>query len=212
MSAQPQSSPQDTSGIRSVLSLAPVYRLAQSLIGADRFRRVIADDVLALADGDRMLDLGCGTADILEYLPDIDYLGFDPSDRYVDAAVARFGHRGTFVTSLDSIPEDVLADRTIVTAIGVFHHMDDDTVHESLDLATRALRPGGRFISVDPTFTDDQHRVARALISRDRGQHVRTPAETEALIAEHFASHDVSVRHDLLRTPYTHVIVQASTI
>lgn len=210
MSNHPQPSPQDTSGVRSVLSLASVYRAAQSLIGADRFRQVIADEVLSVSPGDRMLDLGCGTADILGHLPDVEYLGFDPSDRYVDAAVARFDDRGSFVTSLEDVPDEELSGRSIVTAIGVFHHMDDDMVHESLGLARRVLSPGGRFVSVDPTFTDDQHRIARLLISRDRGQHVRTPAEIESLVGDHFTTADVSVRHDLLRTPYTHVIVQAT--
>lgn len=210
MNAQPESSSQNTSGIRSILSLAPAYRFAQSLIGADEFRRAFADEVLQLTDGDRMLDIGCGTADILDYLPDVDYLGFDPSARYVDAATARFGTRGIFVRSLDDVDDDVLTGRSIVTAIGVFHHMDDDTVRTALGLATHALRPGGRFVSIDPTFTDDQHRVAKWLISRDRGQHVRTPAEIERLLGDYFDAPDVSVHHDLLRTPYTHVIVQAS--
>ncbi len=208
MNERSLSGPQDTSGLRSILSLAPAYRLAQRLVGADRFRRVLADEVLDLDDDDRVLDIGCGTADILEHLPDLDYVGFDPSRRYVDAASSRFGHRGTFVTSVTDLGDTDVADRSVVTAIGVFHHMDDDTVHESLDLARRVLRPGGRLVSVDPTFTDDQHRVARFLIARDRGRHVRTPDEMTALLRDHFPAAEIQVRHDLLRTPYTHVIVQ----
>ena len=131
-----------TTGLRSVLSLASVYRFAQRAIGAEAFRETLAAEVLQVSDGDRILDIGCGTADIVEHLPDVDYLGFDSSERYVEAARQRFGDRGRFVTAVPSEVDDVFGDRTLVTAIGVLHHLDDDTAHEALELAETALRPG----------------------------------------------------------------------
>ena len=206
----PSSRSQVTTGVRSVLSLASVYRFAQRAIGADAFRRTLVTEVMHVGSGDRLLDIGCGTADIVEYLPDVDYVGFDSSERYVDAARRRFGDRGRFVTAVPATVDEGFGDRTMVTAIGVLHHLDDDTAHDALALASRALQPGGTFVSVDPTFTDDQHRIARFLIERDRGQHVRTPAEMRVLLADHFDEVTAEVRHDLLRTPYTHLIVRAS--
>jgi SAM-dependent methyltransferase len=201
---------QVTTGLRSVLSLASVYRLAQRAIGAEAFRETLAAEILQVGDGDRILDIGCGTADILEHLPEVDYLGFDSSDRYVEAARQRFGDRGRFVTAVPNEVDDAFGDRTLVTAIGVLHHLDDQTAHEALELATKVLRPGGSFVSVDPTLTDDQHRIARFLIERDRGQFVRTPDQMRLLVGDHFDDVDLQVRHDMLRTPYSHVIVRAS--
>lgn len=201
--------PENTSGLRSVLSLAPAYRAAQRLIGADQARRFLTEEILSLGTHDRLLDIGCGTADILEHLPAVDYVGFDPSRRYVAAARSRFGDRGKFVTSLAALGDPGLTDRSVVLAIGVLHHMDDDQAHETLDLALHALRPGGRFVSFDPAFVDGQHWFARFLITRDRGRHVRTPDETAALFHNRFQTVDIQLRHDLLRTPYSHVIVQA---
>ncbi len=200
---------QVTTGIRSVLSLASVYRFAQRAIGAEAFRETLAAEVLDVSEGDRILDVGCGTADILDHLPEVDYLGFDSSDRYVDAARERFGDRGRFVTAAPTDVDDTFGDRTLVTAIGVLHHLDDETAHEALALAVKALRPGGRFVSVDPTLTDDQHAVARFLIERDRGQFVRTPEQMRHLVGDHFDDVSMEVRHDMLRTPYTHLIVRA---
>ena len=199
-----------TTGLRSVLSLASAYRFAQRAIGAEAFRETLAAEVLQVSDGDRILDIGCGTADIVEHLPDVDYLGFDSSERYVEAARQRFGDRGRFVTAVPSEVDDVFGDRTLVTAIGVLHHLDDDTAHEALELAAAALRPGGSFVSVDPTLTDGQHPVARFLIQRDRGQFVRTPDQMRTLIGGHFDAISIEVRHDMLRTPYSHVIVRAA--
>lgn len=210
MDTRSEHAPENTSGLRSVLSLAPAYRLAQRMIGADHARRVLVDEILGVTADDRVLDLGCGTADILDHLPTTDYVGVDPSQRYVDAAADRFGGRGTFVTDLSELPDGITGDRTLVMAIGVFHHMDDDTVRDALATARTALRSGGRFVSIDPTFTDDQHRVARWLIEHDRGRHVRRPDVLAALVNEHFPAATVDVRGDLLRTPYTHVIVRAA--
>ena len=114
------------------------------------------------------------------------------------------------MSDLTELPEAAADDRTLVMAIGVFHHMDNDTVREALATAHGAMGPGGRFVSIDPTFADDQHRVATWLIKRDRGRHVRRPEQLMALVNEQFPAATIDVRHDLLRTPYTHVIVHAA--
>jgi SAM-dependent methyltransferase len=203
------STSQVTTGVRSVLSLASVYRFAQRAIGAEAFREALASEVLGVSEGDRILDIGCGTADILDHLPPVDYVGFDSSERYVEAARERFGDRGRFVTAEPTDVDDAFGDRTLVMAIGVLHHLDDATAHEALELAANALRTGGTFVSVDPTLTDDQHAVARFLIKRDRGQYVRTPEQMQLLVDDHFDAVDMKVRHDMLRTPYSHLIVRA---
>jgi SAM-dependent methyltransferase len=46
--------------------------------------------------GQKVLDIGCGSGDILEDLPGVDYLGFDINPKCVEAAQKQFGHRGCF--------------------------------------------------------------------------------------------------------------------
>lgn len=199
---------QRTTGLRSMLSMAPVYRLTQWALGATRVRQTLADEYIHASVDDRVLDLGCGTADILDHIPSTDYLGYDPSDRYVMDATRRFSHRGVFTASREDLA--TVSDRTVVLAIGVLHHMTNDEASELVSVAFDSLVPGGRFVTIDPTFVADQSRIARGLIVRDRGQQVRTPDATRDLVESAFDAVVVSVRHDLLRLPYSHVITQST--
>jgi len=64
-------------------------------------------------DGDKILDIGCGTADILEYLPNVEYLGFDMNNRYIQFALQKYGNRGKFFckkVNLDVLDNKVLFD------------------------------------------------------------------------------------------------------
>jgi SAM-dependent methyltransferase len=202
---------ENNQGIRAALSLAPVYRLAQKAIGADRTRQIISEELIASTAADRILDIGCGTADILDACDAQDYVGFDPNEHYIQSSKDRYGDRGNFVTSGVDDFKIQAPDRTIAMAIGVLHHLPDEQVESALRLARAALVPGGRFVSIDPTLVEDQHRIAKFLVSRDRGQHVRTPSEMTALVAHVFEDHTITVRHDLLRVPYSHVLVEAQS-
>lgn len=207
-------SAQRTSGLRSIFSLAPVYRFAQNTIGATKARIIIASELIRIQPDDRVLDIGCGTGDILTTFPkSVDYVGFDPSPAYIADARLHYGDRGQFfVAGTNSELPHSTADRTLATAIGVFHHLDDAGVIAALSQAHAALLPTGRFVSVDPTLVEGQHPIGRFLAKKDRGQFVRTPTQIEVLVRQVFPNVTVSVRHDMLRVPYSHVVVQCSSL
>ena len=198
--------------LREILAFPMLYRLFGLAVRGSGRKRYVAD-YLRPTPGMRILDIGCGPADILYDLPDVHYTGIDISPLYIEAARKRHGHRGTFLC------EDVVvtADRDpgsadLVMANGVLHHLDDDAALKLLRLAQKALAPGGRFVALDGCFVEDQSRLARFFLDRDRGQFVRTVNEYLALTRQVFGQVESHVRHDLLRIPYTLHIMECSTL
>lgn len=201
---------QKLSGLHAIFSHAGLYNLAQRLVGAEKARRRLVHDYFPDGGGYRLLDIGCGTAEILRHLPlDIDYSGFDASAAYIAEARRRFGKRGIFRAEL--VREAVLDELKpfdIVLAFGLLHHLDDEEAEMLFALAATALKPEGRLITIDPAYVAGQSRPARWMISQDRGRNVRTPAAYAELARNHFAEIEGTVRHDMLNIPYSHLILQ----
>jgi SAM-dependent methyltransferase len=195
--------------LRKLFGLAVVYRAFQSAVGGRALVEYL-DRYLKPTPGTRVLDIGCGPAGILRLLdPSIQYTGVDLSEAYIVNARRRFGARGRFVHS--SVTDFVLSEPgefDLVMANGVLHHLNDEEAVDLLRIAAAALRAGGRLVTIDGCYTTDQSRAARWVVSRDRGKHVRAAPAFAALARRHFVEVDEAVRHDLLRIPYSHLIME----
>lgn len=201
---------QITSGLRALLSAPRLYSGFQALMGARRFRSRFVSEFVRPSAGMNVLDIGCGPADILAHLDGVNYWGFDISRTYIARAQARFGDRGSFrckVLSLEDL--QALPSFDVVLAIGVLHHLDDEQALELLTTARRALKVGGRLLTVDPCFVPGQNPVARFIIEHDRGQNVRGEHAYEALMTRVFESPSVEVR-DQAWVPYTHCYMEGT--
>ncbi|MGG5818208.1 class I SAM-dependent methyltransferase [Falsiroseomonas sp. HW251] len=199
----------EKSGLFAILRRPAVYDFVQWLFRAERNRAWFAGTYLRAREGERMLDVGCGTADILRYLPRVDYVGFEPNPDYVAAARAAHGAAGTFHAGFfDAAAAAALAPVDLALVGAVLHHMDDAQATELFALLRRVVKPGGRVVTIDNVYAPGQNPVAKLLIGLDRGRHVRAPEAYAALAAPHFGSVTGEVVHQAW-PPYTFWIMTA---
>ncbi len=198
--------------ISSILSFPAGYRFFQRMVGAESFRKTYLVEHVKPCPGDKILDIGCGPGDILNHLPNVRYTGLDISPEYIAAAKQRYGSRGRFFcgdVGLAAI-EGEHSSFDLVLSVGVIHHLDDAQADKLFALARRVLSPTGRLVTYDGCYVPQQSRIARWMLSKDRGKFVRTREEYLRLAAPHFSTVEPQLRHDLLRIPYTHLILRCS--
>lgn len=166
---------QKTTGLLSIFTQPKAYDLFQGFVGAARLRELYAETFLRPFPEAKILDIGCGTSEILSFLPNtIKYIGYDLSAEYISAAIKRYGKRGDWhcapVSQMDVKDYGTF---DIVMANGVFHHLGNKDALRLSEIAAKALKPTGRFCSFDGCYIDGQSPIARYLISKDRGLNVR---------------------------------------
>ena len=158
-----------------------------------------------------MLDIGCGTGVILRYMPDVRYVGFDMSRSYVAACRKRYGNKGEFhCRALTASGVSDYGEFDLVLAIGVVHHLNDPEAVNMFSLAKAALVPGGRLVTLDGVYTDDQSPLVKLLLNNDRGKFVRKESRYRALAMSQFSDVSCSIHHDLFRIPYTVLIMECT--
>lgn len=199
---------QTTHGIRAILSNPLVYSTLQTLMGAKSSRESFVKNYVRPFPGIKVLDIACGPADILAYFTAVKYSGFDISEDYIDLvrkrALGQFHCRHLALDDLENLP---LFD--VVFALGLIHHLGDGEAINVMQLALRALKPGGRLLTIDPCLDPCQSSIARRLIRGDRGQNVRNKAGYEKLRGAVFESPRIEVKYRAW-IPYAHYFMECS--
>lgn len=201
---------QNAFGWRSILSLPGIYRYCQNILRRPGSRAELVDKYIRPEQGMSILDLGCGPAAILKYLPEnIHYAGVDVSVKYIDAARATYGNKGHFYClPVDALHDAGIGGFNLVMGLGVLHHLDDNQAMTFFDIAANVLELDGRCLTVDPCFVQGQSTISGILIHMDRGKNVRTADRYAALAKDAFSHITYNIHHDRLRVPYTHHIME----
>jgi SAM-dependent methyltransferase len=193
------------------LSNPYIYSTTMRLLGTNEIIRMFVETYIRPKPGDKIMDIGCGPADILNFLPEVEYYGFDIDAGYIEAAKKRFGKKGIFVCQKirkDAVDENSRFD--LILAKGVLHHLNDAEAADMFDLARTHLKKGGRLITYDGCYEPGQNYFAKMFLSMDRGKYVRTKETYLTLASQSFSNITPIIRHDLLKIPYTILILECT--
>ena len=200
-------------GMRSWLSSAMLYRLFQRSVGGNSFGEWLAKNHWQVQPGMTVLDVGCGPAALRSKLPEsLNYYGFDPNPDYISWAskyASGVFHLGVMETFLAEHSATLCGKVDTVICSGVLHHLADDQIEDVLAGASHLLKPGGRFVALEPVFSQDQSLVSRWVVKQDRGTNVKSDHEWLQMLKQHFPDSQVKVVHGKLRIPYTHGLLNA---
>jgi SAM-dependent methyltransferase len=187
-----------------------VFDLYQRLVGAPRSKRIFVSEHVRARRGERVIDLGCGTGELLSFLPNgVLYLGVDIDPAYIETARAKFGDRGEFVRADLTTYRPARESYDIAIGYGVLHHLDERQCRVAIEVARTALRADGRAIFAEPCRTPSEGFIERALMDHDRGRHIRTPDGYADLLRTQFGSVTTEVLPDTYRLPLTLVVLDA---
>ncbi|WP_374028272.1 class I SAM-dependent methyltransferase [Bdellovibrio bacteriovorus] len=196
-------------GLRKLLRGAFFYNTLQNFLGAKKFRETVIRQYFDLKPATSVLDLGCGTGEILKSLPaGISYTGIDYNPYYIAAAKETHGDKGNFICGdlTKSLTENQKFDRVLM--IGFLHHLNDQAASELLGSALNLVKNGGMLISIENVRTPKQNPLAKLLMDMDRGQHVRSKEGYLSLFKENASAVETSLRTDLLWVPYSHLVMK----
>ena len=203
--------------LRKVLENSYAYKLFQKLIrpnvpAGSVMRRYIPQ----MGKGKRILDLGCGTAEILKFLHgEESYVGIDYNDNYIAGAAKEYQNRKTarFISAdLNAYASTCTEKFDIVLMIGVLHHIDDQAIEMTMKSIRRILDPNGEFISLDCCYSKQMNPIARLIVSLDRGRHVRHEDEMTSLMNRYWKNVWYEKRTDTLKLPYNVIAFKCSGI
>src|SRR5262245_4143582 len=136
-----------TTGLWSLLARPRLYTTFQQVLARKQARAQIAERYIRARPGDVVLDLGCGPADILDYLPPVDYLGIDLNADYLTEAKRRFGNwqpRARFVQMDVHALREGTSRFDLVLAQGLLHHFNDEQAESLLKTVVGLMKRGRR--------------------------------------------------------------------
>lgn len=192
---------------KNLLKYAILYKSLMNLLGGNKSRKILINDYVLLNEHQRVLDLGCGPAEILNVLsPQINYTGIDASENYISAAQKNFPNQNFVCTTFDNKTK-LNGEFDVVLAIGLIHHLNEETSRNLIINASNVLKEGGKLITFDNILFKGQNWLAQWIIKEDRGNYIRNLREYSSLFPQNiFQDIQFDLREDLLRIPYSHII------
>ena len=194
---------------RRILEVPIIYDAFQFIMGAKKRQRIFKDEYIGNVSGLRVLELGCGTSDILEYFEECDYTGVDLDKDYIRAAQKRFKDKkwAKFICSdVNDFAKNCHEKYDLILMTAVIHHISDEEVENCFNSIKSLLKADGRFISFDGVYREGMSWFEKFLNDIDRGQFVRKESEYVRLNKKYFSNVTYVCRKDMMVLPFNIII------
>lgn len=201
---------QRISGAYRLITIPSIYKALMFSLGAERAISRYVTEILQPTPGMKMLDVGCGPANVLAFLPAVDYTGMDLNEKHIAFARTRYGDRGQFLVgnaAVDLEQREQTFDLINVSAL--LHHLSDDEAVRMFRSLTRLLKQNGRIVTFDNVWLPRQRAGAKFFNALDSGTNIRTPEGYLGLLNGLGLNVETRIFHDLLRIPYDHFVMIA---
>jgi ubiquinone/menaquinone biosynthesis C-methylase UbiE len=201
---------QRISGAYRLITIPSIYKGLMFSLGADEAITRYVDEALQPEAGMKMLDVGCGPANVLSYLPSVDYTGIDLNEKHIAYARQRYGDGGRFIVGNaadDLRQEEQTFDLINVSAL--LHHLTDNEAALLFTSLKRLLKANGRIVTIDNVWLPRQRAIVKLINKLDSGTNIRTPEGYLRLLVGLGFDIQTRVFNDLLRIPYDHFIMIA---
>lgn len=182
------------------------YNLIQRFFGSQNMWENFVSEYIAPLEPKIILDIGCGTAEVIPYLPKgVSYFGIDSNQNYINSCLKRYPHHQFIHGNWNMVDQLLQEPPDLILYLGLLHHLDDNSARSMLQNGYEILETGGKIISLDGSKQNDCGRFENLFYQVDRGRFIRSQQEYGALFPQ---KPEVFLHENWLRVPYHYAVCQ----
>ncbi len=180
-----------------------VYKIIQKVMSGTSFRANFIKKNIKKKNL-KILDIGCGPAEILAHIPECEYYGYDIDRRSINYAKKKFSQKNCHFYNKRFNETDIkkLPKFDCVIFFGILHHLNNCEINKLLNLCKKKMKKNSKLFTEDPVIIENQNIIARSLILKDRGKNVRRKKEYLKILKKHFKNVAPKITHQIF-IPYT---------
>ena len=196
--------------MKRILAYPRIYNLYQSLIGANSYLKRFSETFIKTEKSIRMLDMGCGTANIVPFLnSEIEYFGIDFSQKYIDYASKKYS-KHTFLCGNICEQNQINGEFDIIISKGVMAGLKDEQLLKMFDIIVSLSNEKTRIILSDMNHRSNSSVFEKFIQRQERNKELRSKDDYIRLITQKFNIDKITELNNVYRIPYSRVVFECT--